>query len=94
MAAKKKPVFDYGICIACGICVQACPVSTLELQKTDVDRYKKAYPEMAREGCIGCGFCATNCPLDAVTMCDIDSETGEVILPEKEVKNSKKKDKV
>ncbi len=94
MAAKKKPVFDYDICIACGICVQACPVSTLELQKIDVDRYKKAYPEMAREGCIGCGFCATNCPLDAVTMYEVNQETGELIIPEKKDKKSKKKDKV
>lgn len=94
MAAKKKSVFDYDICIACGICVQACPVSTLELQKTDVDRYKKAYPEMAREGCIGCGFCATNCPLDAVTMYDVNPDTGELMLPKNEDKKAKKKDKV
>lgn len=72
MAAKKKPVFDYGDCIACGICVEACPVSALECQKTDVDKYKKAYPEIAREGCIGCGLCATNCPMDAITMKEVN----------------------
>lgn len=68
MAAKKSPVFNYKVCVACGICVQACPISVLEAQKTDVDRYKKAYPEIAREGCIGCGMCATACPTDAITM--------------------------
>lgn len=68
MAAEKTPAFDYKICIACGICVDACPVSVLELQKTDVDRFKKAYPEIAREGCLHCGICASSCPMGAITM--------------------------
>ncbi len=76
MAAKKKPIFDYEKCIACGICVTACPVSSLELQKTDVDRYKKSYPEVAREGCIGCGICAKSCPMDAIII--------EEVTPDKE----------
>ncbi|TLN01040.1 methionine ABC transporter, partial [bacterium] len=33
MAVKQKPVFDYLICVACGLCDQACPVSCLELSK-------------------------------------------------------------
>lgn len=65
---KKIPVSDYDLCIACGICVQACPVSSLELTKLGVDKLNKAYPEIAREGCIGCGICAKNCPLDAITV--------------------------
>ncbi len=66
--AKKKPVFDYSICVACGICVQACPFSTLELQKEDVDKYHKPYPEIARPNCTGCGMCSRQCPLDAIKM--------------------------
>ena len=30
---KKTPVFDYLLCVSCGICVQACPVSALGMQK-------------------------------------------------------------
>lgn len=68
MPAEKSPAFDYKICIGCGICVEACPVSALELQKTDVDKLKTAYPEIARNTCVGCGICAKACPLDAITM--------------------------
>ncbi len=62
---KGKPVFDYKKCMACGICVQECPVSCLTLAKTDVDRYLKAYPKLG-EGCISCLKCEKACPYDAV----------------------------
>ncbi len=83
MAAKKKLVFDYEKCIACGICVTACPVSTLELQKTDVDHYKKSYPEIAREGCIGCGICAKSCPMDAIMMEEVAPDAGKISADKK-----------
>lgn len=65
---KQTPEFKYNVCIACGICVQACPVSCLSLSKTDVDKYKKAYPRKEEDTCIGCGICARNCPMDAIEM--------------------------
>lgn len=71
MAAKQKPVFDYVICVACGLCDQACPVSCLELSKCDVDAYKKAYPVLAAEQrCIGCAICEKACPVEAIQMAD------------------------
>lgn len=85
MAPKKNPIFDYDICIACGICAQACPVSALELSKTNVDKYKKAYPEL-KGSCTGCGICAESCPLDAVEMRAINPDTGELLPPEKKRK--------
>ncbi len=67
--AQKYPTFDYGPCMACGICVQACPFSCLELRRTGLDSYRKAYPELARrEDCTGCGICASSCPVDAIRM--------------------------
>lgn len=69
--AKKFPTFDYGLCMACGICVQACPFSCLELRRTGLDVYRKAYPELARrEDCTSCGICAFSCPVDAVRMAE------------------------
>jgi len=44
MADKKKPVIDYELCMACGICSGDCPLSCISLRKTDIDRYQKAYP--------------------------------------------------
>lgn len=65
---KKKPVFSYDLCIGCGICVTACPVSVLELTKTDIDKIHTAFPEMTDRECISCGQCATVCPMTAVRM--------------------------
>ena len=66
--AKQKPVFVYDRCIACGMCVTACPVSALELSKTDLDSLKTGYPELTGRVCIGCGLCEKTCPMDAIAM--------------------------
>jgi formate hydrogenlyase subunit 6/NADH:ubiquinone oxidoreductase subunit I len=66
---KKTPVFEYAVCMACKDCVAACPVSCLVADKTDVDRYSKAYPRLqSGEQCISCSICAKDCPVDAITM--------------------------
>jgi len=59
---------DYQVCMACGVCIQACPFSYLELNKTDVDSLHKAYPALLpNHKCNGCGLCATACPVDCIT---------------------------
>lgn len=64
-----KPSFNYKACMACGICVVACPVSCLELSKIDVDKYKKAYPALSDVStCISCSICSKQCPYDAIEM--------------------------
>lgn len=69
MAEKKIPQVDYKNCMACCVCIASCPVSCLEPVKTGLDRYDKAYPELARkEACTGCGICAIECPVDVITM--------------------------
>lgn len=65
---KELPKFEYSKCMACGICTAACPVSALELNKTDVDRYKKAYPTLVGN-CISCKICEKECPFGAVVVC-------------------------
>jgi Pyruvate/2-oxoacid:ferredoxin oxidoreductase delta subunit len=69
--AKKIPVFDYSLCMACRDCVLICPLSCLVADKTDVDYYKKAYPRLGNnDGCDGCAICAKDCPVNAITMVD------------------------
>jgi formate hydrogenlyase subunit 6/NADH:ubiquinone oxidoreductase subunit I len=58
---------NYQGCMACGVCVVACPFSYLELSKIDVDSLHKAYPELITDHqCTGCGLCAAACPVEAI----------------------------
>ena len=66
---KKTPSVDYKLCMACRVCISACPFSCLEAEKTDVDKYVKAYPMLVRpELCTGCGICARSCPVEVISM--------------------------
>lgn len=67
--SKGKPTVNYKECMACGICTMACPFSCLDLTRNDIDKYKKAYPELViREKCTGCGICAMECPVGAIEL--------------------------
>lgn len=55
-----KPIYDYEICTACGICQSLCPDACITLVN---EQYA---PEYAF--CKGCGICANDCPVDAITM--------------------------
>ena len=67
--ARKHPAFTYEVCVSCGICAQACPVSCLAMTNVRKQgKYKKPCPEMVEEGCTGCGLCAKACPMDAIRM--------------------------
>ena len=70
--AKKpvlKPLFDYKTCMACNDCIALCPLSCLIADKTDVDIYQKAYPQLGSYAeCNGCKICANDCPVDAIAM--------------------------
>lgn len=71
---KKQPIFDYTTCMACGICDQACPSSCISLTRTDIDKYKKAYPALIEDSqCTGCGICQKVCPIDSIQMKEIIS---------------------
>lgn len=64
---KATPKFAYEVCMACGICVQACPVSILDLKDNTRDKYKKAFPKLKNsENCIGCKICEKQCPVGAI----------------------------
>ncbi len=66
---KKKPIINYKECMACGICVQACPFSCIDFVKINVNKDKKAYPELINNGrCTGCGICSKECPVEAIEL--------------------------
>lgn len=66
---KKHPVIQYQLCVSCGICAQACPVSCLTMTKAGKQgKYKKAFPALTDAACTGCGLCMKACPMEAVSM--------------------------
>ena len=63
------PRIDYKLCMACRVCITACPFGCLEADKTGIDRYAKVYPVLADQAaCTGCGICASACPVDVIEM--------------------------
>lgn len=69
MESESKPAFNRKICMACRICVDACPVSCIETAAAGTDKDPHGYPFLADEtACIGCRQCAEDCPVEAVAM--------------------------
>lgn len=64
------PQFEYTLCMACGICTQACPFDCLGLSQSHIHKLKnKMYPKLENsETCTSCNLCVTACPIDAVTL--------------------------
>jgi formate hydrogenlyase subunit 6/NADH:ubiquinone oxidoreductase subunit I len=66
---KQLPIINYSLCMACRVCISACPVSCLEETKMAVDSYMKAYPQLEQEeSCTGCEICAKVCPVEVIEM--------------------------
>lgn len=57
-------------CVACGLCVAACPSNCIYLEigeKEDGSRYPLRY-EIDELRCIFCGFCQEACPVNAIRL--------------------------
>ena len=64
-----KPEIVIESCIACGICIDACPVGCLALSELPRGKGVDAFPYLINpKTCIGCGFCNKECPADSITM--------------------------
>jgi Na+-translocating ferredoxin:NAD+ oxidoreductase subunit B len=64
-----KPELIMETCMACSICVDACPVGCLALSELPRDKGVDAFPYLKDpKACIGCGFCSKECPADALMM--------------------------
>lgn len=53
------PVIDADECIACGVCVDTCPMGVLEV--SDVASVTD------EDSCVACGACQDACPAGAIT---------------------------
>ncbi len=64
-----KPQVVLETCIACNICIDACPVGCLAMSERPRHKGVDAYPLLTDpKACIGCGFCSQTCPVDAIAM--------------------------
>ncbi len=60
--SDKRPNFDADECTGCGLCVDECPNTCIELGDDDIAFLAKA------DECDGCGTCAEECPSEAISM--------------------------
>ena len=65
----RKLSYDNNVCLACGICADSCPTSSLALgdvlgiARGQIDGNKLAIDE---DTCVICGLCASACPFGAL----------------------------
>lgn len=64
-----KIIVDETICKGCGLCVKACPLKIIALDKEKINA-KGYHPAklMDAEKCTGCASCGTMCPDTAITV--------------------------
>ena len=64
---KKVATPDRKICVACGVCMKACPKNAISI-------YKGCYAVVEEAKCVGCGLCTKACPAG----CIVTRERSEV----------------
>ena len=58
---KKLAFPDKKICVACGVCLKACPRGAISI-------YKGCYAQVDEGKCVGCGLCTKACPAGCIAM--------------------------
>jgi len=66
---KATMTINTELCKGCGLCVSACPLKIMEINKgaTNQKGYHPAH-NIAIEKCIACGNCAVTCPDAAIAL--------------------------
>ena len=60
---KKLAVPQKNICVACGVCVKACPKAAISI-------YRGCYALVSSDKCVGCGLCASACPAGCIAVAE------------------------
>ena len=58
---KMLAVIDQTVCVACGVCMKACPRSAISI-------YRGCYAVVDAEKCVGCGLCSKACPAGCISI--------------------------
>ena len=64
---KKIAVIDQTVCVACGVCMKACPREAVSI-------YRGCYAVVDRKKCVGCGLCAKVCPAGCISTAERSEE--------------------
>ena len=64
---KKLAVADKQICVACGVCMNACPKGAISI-------YRGCYAVADESKCVGCGLCAKVCPAGCIRIQERSAE--------------------
>ena len=56
---KKMAVIDQSVCVACGVCMKACPRDAISI-------YRGCYAVVENDKCVGCGLCGKHCPAGCI----------------------------
>lgn len=64
--AKRTAFVDKNRCVACGVCIKACPKSTIFV-------YRGCYATIDDTKCVGCGLCTKACPVGCIEVKERES---------------------
>lgn len=58
---KKSAFVDRKVCVACGVCMKACPRGAISI-------HRGCYAQVDGEKCVGCGLCSKACPAGCLSI--------------------------
>lgn len=58
---KRKAIVVENLCVACGTCIDVCPVKAIEI-------FKGMFARIDEDKCVGCAKCSKVCPASVIDM--------------------------